>query len=56
MNDLVDSFYEQDHMISNLEYAKLKLSNFAVKPLISKPITALFDTGATCCVSCTTYL
>ena len=45
---LDDSFYEQDHMISNLEYVKLKLSNSAVKLLNSKPIIALFDTGVTC--------
>ena len=40
--------YEQSHIISNLEYAKLKLSGFAVKILKTEPITALFDTGATC--------
>ena len=26
-------FYEQNHTISNLEYAKLKLSHFAIKKL-----------------------
>ena len=40
--------YEQNHIISNLEYAKPKLSNFAVKILKTEPITAPFDTGATC--------
>ena len=39
---------EQNHTISNLEYTKLKLSNFAVKILKTEPITALFHTGATC--------
>ena len=40
-------------MILNLEYAKLKLSNFAVKLLDCEPIIALFDTGATfSCISC----
>ena len=49
---LDDSFYEQNHTISNLEYTKLKLPNFSVKLLIIEPITALFDTGATCsCIS-----
>ena len=42
-----DSFYEQNYIISNLEYAKLKLSNFKVKILNTEPIAALFDTGAT---------
>ena len=46
----LDEFYEQNHIISNLEYAKLKLSNFAVKILKTKPI--MFDAGATCsCIS-----
>ena len=31
--ELLDEFYEQNHIISNVEYAKLKLSNFAVKIL-----------------------
>ena len=45
-------FNEQNHIISNLEYVKLKLSHFTVKILIKDPITALFDTGATCpCIS-----
>ena len=35
-------------MISNIEYAKLKLSHFAVKTLNSEPTIALFKTGATC--------
>ena len=49
---LGDSFYEQNHTISNLQCAKLKWSNFAVKLLSIEPITALFDTGATClCIS-----
>ena len=52
MEWLDNSFYEQNHTISNLEYAKLKLSNFAIKILKTEPITALFDTGATCsCIS-----
>ena len=39
-------------MILNLKYTKLKLFNFAVKPLGSKLIIALFDIGATCpCIS-----
>ena len=38
--------------LSNLECAKLKLTNFAVKFLSIEPITALFYTGATCsCIS-----
>ena len=48
-----NSFYRQVHSVSNLEYAKLKLSSFAVKLLDCKPITALFDTWATC--SCILY-
>ena len=44
----LDEFYEQNHTISILEYAKLKLSNFAVKIPNTEPITALFDTGASC--------
>ena len=49
---LDDSAYEQNHTISNSEYTKLKLSNFVVKILNTEPITALFDTGATCsCLS-----
>ena len=38
----------QNHIISNLEYAKLKLSTSTVKILKTEPIIALFDTGATC--------
>ena len=30
---LSEDFYKQEHMISNIEYTKLKLSNFAVKIL-----------------------
>ena len=37
----------QNQIISNLAYAKLKISNVAVKILKTEPITALFDTGAT---------
>ena len=49
---LDNSFYEQNYIISNLEYANLILSNFAIKILKTEPITALFDTGATySCVS-----
>ena len=49
---LDNSFYEQSYTISNLKYAKLKLSHFAVKILKTVPVTALFDTGATCpCIS-----
>ena len=44
----LEEFYEQNHIISNLEYAKLKLSNSAVIFPSIEPITALFDTGATC--------
>ena len=44
----LDKFYEQNHTISNLENAKLKLSDFACKILKTEPITALFDTEATC--------
>ena len=46
-------FYQQAHMVSNLEYAELKLSNFTVKLHYCDPIIALFDTGATC--SCISY-
>ena len=38
----------ENHVISNLEYAILKLSNFAVRILKTEPITAPCDTGATC--------
>ena len=49
---LLQDFYIQEHMISNIEYAKLKLSNFAVKILKNEPIIVLFDTGVTCsCIS-----
>ena len=49
---LDDSFYDHTHTISNLEYTNLKLSNFAVKPISNEPITAIFDTDATClCIS-----
>ena len=44
----LDGFYEQNHTISTLEYAKLQLSNFAVKILKTDTLTALLDTGATC--------
>ena len=48
----LNEFYEQNHIISNLEYAKLRLPNFAVKIFKTMPITALFDTGVTCsCIS-----
>ena len=40
----LDMFYKQNHTISNLEYAKLKLSNFTVKILKTELIIALFDT------------
>ena len=50
---LDDSFYKQNHVISNLQYAKLKLPNLAVKLLNSEPIIVLFDTEAT--FSCTFY-
>ena len=39
-------FYEQNHITSNLEYEKLKLSNFAVKILKREIITTLSVTGA----------
>ena len=45
---LNDSLCKQNHTIPNLEYEKLKLSNFAVNHFRTKPITALFNTGATC--------
>ena len=45
--------YQNVHTVSNLEYAKLKLSNFTVKHQNCDPIIALFDTGATC--SCISY-
>ena len=41
------------HTVSNLEYAKLKLSNFIGKPQNCEPIIALFDTRVTC--SCILY-
>ena len=50
---LDDSFYQQMQKISNLEYAKLKLSNFAVKLNVFNPIIASFDSGTTC--SCFSY-
>ena len=57
MEWLDNSFYEQDHMISNLDYVKLKMSNFAVKLLNSKLIMALFDAEATCsCISHHLYI
>ena len=43
----------QEHMISNIEYAILKVFNFAVNLLNSKPILVLFDTRAMCL--CTSY-
>ena len=43
-----NSLYRQANAIWNLEYAKLKLSKFAVNHLDCKLIIALFDTGATC--------
>ena len=49
---LDESFYEQDHMISNLEYAKLKFPTFTVKLHKRKLIIAVCDTGTTCsCIS-----
>ena len=42
----------QEHMISNIEYANLILSNFIIKILSNETIIALFHTGATCsCIS-----
>ena len=41
-----EKFYEQNHTISNLEYAKLNLTNVAIQILKTIPIAALFDTGA----------
>ena len=38
----------KNHIISYIEHTKLKLSNFVVKLLSTEPVTALFDTGATC--------
>ena len=40
----LDEFYEQNHTVANLEYAKLKLSNVLVRSLKSEQMTALFDT------------
>ena len=37
-------FVEENHTISNLEYAKLKLLNSEVNILSTEPITTLFDT------------
>ena len=49
---LDNNFYEQNHTISNLEYATVKLSNFVIEILSIEPIIALYDTGATCsCIS-----
>ena len=45
---LSEDFYKKEHIISNIEYSKSKLSNFAIKILNNEPIIALFDTGATC--------
>ena len=43
-------------MVSNLECAKLKLSDFAVKRNDCDPIFALYDTVATCyCISFLTF-
>ena len=50
---LGDNFYKQSHIISNLEYAKLKLSSFVLKLHDIKPIIALINTVATC--SCISY-
>ena len=50
---LDDTFYQQAHTLSNLEYANLKLSNFAVKLHNCDPIIPLLDTGAKC--SCILY-
>ena len=46
-------FYQSIQTGSNLEYVKLKLSNFTVKLQNCNPVIALFDTGATC--SCISY-
>ena len=43
MEWLDDSFYQQAFMVSNLVYAKLKLSNFAVKLHDCNPIIVLFS-------------
>ena len=46
---IFDTFHQTTHTVSNLEYAKLKLSNFAVVNLHEcDPIIALFHTGAIC--------
>ena len=45
--------YQSLHTVSNLEYAKLQLTNFVVKLQNCDPKIVLFDTGATC--SCISY-
>ena len=50
---LDDTFYQHAYTVSNLESAKLKLSNFVVKLHDFNPIRALFDSGAMC--SCISY-
>ena len=53
---LDQTFYQSIHTVSNWEYAKLKLSHFAVKLQNSEPIIALSDTGPTCsCISFQLY-
>ena len=52
-SETYDNFYQQTHKVSNLEYDKLKLSNFTVNLHECDPIIALFDTGAT--HSCISY-
>ena len=56
MVPLDNSFYRQVHRLSNLEYAKLKMSNFAVKLVDCELIITLFNTVATCsCISCNLF-
>ena len=41
-------FYKHEHMLSSIEYSKLKLSNFVVKILNREAIITPFNTAATC--------
>ena len=45
---LDDTFYQHAHTVSNLEYAKLKLSSFAVNLNDFDSIIVLIDTEAMC--------
>ena len=43
---LPQDFRKQEHMISTIEYVKLKFFNFTAKILNNEPIISLFHTGA----------